>query len=51
MNYNRYNQSCQTFWIILVIAVILIWVHYCMCGDGCGDNCGCNNGCNDRPCF
>lgn len=46
----------QAFWIIVVIAIVIIWVHYgvgcnrcgnnnsgCMndCGDGCGDGCGC----------
>ncbi len=61
MNCNRgYDQGCQTFWIIIVVAAILIWINYCMndnccgnicggnCGNICGSNCG-NNCCN--PCF
>lgn len=53
----------QTFWIIVVIAVVIIWVHYaawsvpgqnngnCCCNEGCGcDNC-CNPcNCNCNPC-
>ena len=51
----------QAFWIIVVIAIVIIWVHYgincngygnrgCGCNDDCGCindcGCGCNTGCN-----
>ncbi len=36
-------EGYEAFWIIVVIAIVIIWVHY-MCGGNCG--CGCNNGNN-----
>ncbi len=51
-NNRRGSQGYQTFWIIVVIALFLIWITYlnndngsCGCGGGCGDNndCGCYN--------
>lgn len=40
----------QAFWIIVVIAIVIIWVH---CGSGFGgggnNNCCCDNDC-DNPC-
>lgn len=62
MCYGNNNRSCgggvfqnnQAFWIVLVIAVVLIWVHYASfcapccgnmcCCDSCGDQNGCMNG-------
>ena len=44
-------QGYQTFWIIVVIAVVIIWVHYYTVGGngcGCGGNNGC--GCQDNDC-
>ena len=40
----------QAFWIIVVIAIVVIWVHYGACGNNCCGrlNCGCENNCN--PC-
>lgn len=48
----------QPFWIIVVVAIVIIWVHYGAgawggCGGGWGGcnnncNCGCENDCN--PC-
>ena len=46
-------EGYQAFWIIVVIAIVIIWVHYgvgsrnCCCNDFgynnncCNDNCGC----------
>lgn len=33
-------EGYETFWIIVVIAVVVIWAHY-LCG--CGGNCGCGS--------
>ncbi len=36
------------FWIVIVVALVILWVHYATCPTmGCGemDGCGCNNGC------
>lgn len=47
----------EAFWIIVVVAIVIIWVHYYCVGNngcGCGNNgcfnncmpdCGCNNNC------
>ena len=53
-------QGYQSFWIIVVIAIVVIWVHYlsngnCCCSntylDNCNDdNCG-NCNCNCNPCY
>ena len=55
-----------TILTVVVIAVVIIWVHYaawsvpgqnnnCCCGNDCGDNCCCgNNNCGNNccnPCF
>lgn len=41
----------QAFWIIVVIAIMIIWVHYASCGNGCGNICCCDP-CADRgPCM
>lgn len=53
-NYNRgsFFSNYQPFWIIVVIAIVVIWVHYganAWGGNGCGNmNCGCEQDCN--PC-
>ncbi len=55
-NYNRggFFANYQAFWIIVVIAIVIIWVHYGANGwggsnCGCGQmNCGCEHDCN--PC-
>lgn len=43
----------QAFWIVVVIAIVIIWVHCGLGGwGGCGGNnigCGCENEC-DNPC-
>ena len=47
---NRGSIFCdQTFWIIVIIAIIILWVHYSCsdCNNGCNDNCA--NNCN--PCY
>ena len=36
-------QGYETFWIIVVIAIVIIWVHYYCVGN--------NNGCNNNGCF
>ncbi len=52
-NFGLFGGGCQTFWIAVIIALVIIWLH-CGCSfggyGGCG--CGCDNGCdNDRnPC-
>ena len=48
-------QNYQTFWIVVIIAIVIVWVHYnawgptCLggcCAEGyCGDGCGNNNCC------
>ena len=62
MCYGNNNRACgggffqnyQAFWIIVVIAIVVIWVHYGANGWGgqnccCNHmNCGCDNDCN--PC-
>ena len=51
-NRGGFFANYQAFWIIVVIAVVIIWVHYganCWSGWGRGNmNCGCENDCN--PC-
>ena len=51
-NRGGFFANYQAFWIIVVIAVVIIWVHYganCWSGGGRGNmNCGCENDCN--PC-
>ena len=48
---NGFFANYQAFWIIVVIAIVVIWVHYGANGWGgcCGPmNCGCDHDCN--PC-
>lgn len=47
---NGFFGSCQAFWIIVVIAIVVIWVHYGTYGNNCCGqlNCGCEHNCN--PC-
>ena len=46
----------EAFWIIVVIAIVVIWVHYLSCGNNyggcCGnfDDCGCGNNCCNSCC-
>ena len=55
--YGLFSGGYQPFWIIVVIAIVVIWIH-CGCGvdGGCGcDSCaepagGCGNGCGCNPC-
>lgn len=57
---NSFFEGYETFWIIVVIAIVVIWVHYstgCGFGNrgcGCGNNgCGCGNngcGCGNNAC-
>lgn len=52
---NGFFANYQPFWIIVVIAIVIIWVHYgcgawggncgCCCNNGCDNDCGCNNNC------
>lgn len=39
-------DGCETFWIVVIIAIVIIWVHYYGSGHG-----GCCNGCfgNNMP--
>lgn len=49
-NCNRggFFANYQAFWIVVVIAIVIIWVHYGANGC-CGPmNCGCEHDCN--PC-
>lgn len=49
-NCNRggFFANYQAFWIVVVIAIVIIWVHYGTNGC-CGPmNCGCEHDCN--PC-
>ena len=53
-NRGGFFANYQAFWIIVVIAIVIIWVHYganCWNGWGWGRgnmSCGCENDCN--PC-
>ena len=51
-NRGGFFANYQAFWIIVVIAIVIVWVHYganCWSGWGRGNmNCGCENDCN--PC-
>jgi hypothetical protein len=51
-NRGGFFANYQAFWIIVVIAIVVIWVHYGANGWGgncCGPmNCGCDHDCN--PC-
>ena len=59
-NCNSCNTCCgsrggffsnyQPFWIIVVIAIVIIWVHYgAGAWGGCGNHgCGCDNGCDNN---
>ena len=61
-NCNSCNTCCgsrggffsnyQPFWINVVIAIVIIWVHYgagAWGGCGCGNHgCGCDNGCDNN---
>ncbi len=44
-------EGYQAFWIIVVIAIVIIWVHYGVGNNGCympcydTNDCGCNNHC------
>lgn len=46
-NHNRGGlfDGYEAFWIIVVIAIVIIWVHYT-----CGGNNGCGCGCNFDDC-
>ena len=51
-NYNRGGglfANYQAFWIIVVIAIVIIWVHYGANGWG-GQNCCCGNMNCDHDC-
>ena len=41
-------QGYQSFWIIVVIAIVVIWVHYFTNNNCCGNNC--IDGCQDDGC-
>lgn len=45
-------SNYQPFWIIVVIAIVIIWVHYgAGAWGGCGwgnHGCGCDNGCDNN---
>ena len=47
-NRGGFFEGYEAFWIIVVIAIVIIWVHY-LCGNSCchsfADCCGTNN-CN-----
>lgn len=51
-NRSGFSDSWQAFWIIVIIAIIIIWVHCGVNGWGgqgccCNHmNCGCDNDCN-----
>ena len=49
---NGFFANYQPFWIIVVIAIVIIWVHYgCGAwGNGCCNSCCCNNGCDNDCC-
>lgn len=55
-NRGGFFANYQAFWIIVVIAIVVIWVHYGANGWGgnccCGSmNCGCDHDCNPcNPC-
>ncbi len=56
-----FSGGYQPFWIVVVIAIVVIWIHCgcgfggstygcdsCAepaCGNGCGNGCGCNSCC------
>lgn len=44
---NGFFSNYQPFWIIVVIAIVIIWVHYgCGAwGNGCCNSCCCDNDC------
>ena len=48
-NRGGFFEGYETFWIIVVIAIVIIWVHYLCGNNGCchsfDDCCGTNN-CN-----
>jgi hypothetical protein len=50
---NGFFQNYQAFWIIVVIAVVIIWVHNSnwnrCCGSFGGNNCGCGCDGYDTP--
>lgn len=37
-----FGGNSQAFWIAVVIAFVVIWLH---CGCGFGGSCGCGDGC------
>ena len=54
-NRGGFFANYQAFWIIVVIAIVVIWVHYGANGWGgncCGPmNCGCDHDCSPcNPC-
>ncbi len=51
-NRGGFFANYQPFWIIVVIAIAVIWVHYgTNSWGGCGSmNCGCDNDCGCNPC-
>ena len=36
-------DGCETFWIVVIIAIVIIWVHYYGSGHGCCNGCFGNN--------
>lgn len=46
---NGFFDGCEGLWIVVIIAIVIIWVHCCTgFNRGCGNNnCGCgNNSCD-----
>lgn len=40
----------EAFWIIVVIAIVIIWVHCCHNAGGCGCDCGFDDCCGNNCC-
>lgn len=54
-NYNRGQcggifQNYQAFWIVVVVAIVVIWVHYAGCGCNNYICCEHDRGCGCNPC-
>lgn len=49
--YGLFSGGYQPFWIIVVIAIVVIWIH-CGCGGcgGYGNGCVCENDCDNNCC-
>ena len=46
-------DGCETFWIVVIIAIVIIWVHYYgSCQGGCCNGCYGNNmpDCGNKCC-